>query len=158
MQVTAAGTAQNDNYGYDNANRLVTLTYDANGNRTMAGYATGANNRITNDGVWTYSYDAEGNTAGKTRVSDGEYWTYGYDLNNQMSSGRRVVGVRRRADGLPTAGQIRRVRFRQQRPIEFVRTRLSDPELPTAINTRGEFNPCLVPFGEKPTSMLVSRG
>ena len=41
-------------------------TYDANGNRTMSGYVTGAANQITSDGTWTYTYDNEGNLIKKS--------------------------------------------------------------------------------------------
>ena len=40
-------------------------TYDANGNRTNAGYVIGADNRLLSDGTYTYSYDAEGNRTAK---------------------------------------------------------------------------------------------
>jgi len=32
------------------------FTYDANGNRTNTGYATGANNQLANDGTFSYTY------------------------------------------------------------------------------------------------------
>ena len=60
------------------------MTYDLNGNRTVAGYATGANNRMTNDGVWAYTYDAEGNVVKRSKGAAAETWVYGYDLNNRM--------------------------------------------------------------------------
>jgi hypothetical protein len=38
-----------------------TYTYDRNANRTLSGYTTGANNRITASPDFTYAYDDEGN-------------------------------------------------------------------------------------------------
>jgi YD repeat-containing protein len=35
-------------------------SYDANGNRTGGGYTTGNDNRLTNDGTFSYSYDHKG--------------------------------------------------------------------------------------------------
>src|SRR5262249_32405151 len=51
-------------YTYDNADQLVSAgadaySYDAAGNRNMSGWTVGTNNRLTNDGTWTYTYDAE---------------------------------------------------------------------------------------------------
>jgi YD repeat-containing protein len=66
-------------YTYDATNQLIgatsaattwTYSYDANGNRTMAGYVTGLNNETLSDGTYTYTYDAEGNMTSKTRISD----------------------------------------------------------------------------------------
>src|SRR5262249_55749080 len=61
-------------YTYDATDQLtndgsVTYTFDANGNRTMAGYQTGTGNQLTNDGTWTYTYDAEGNLTQKSKGS-----------------------------------------------------------------------------------------
>ncbi len=78
---SADGTAT---YGYDDTNQLTSETYvassgaavppnqtnayDANGNRTNTGYATGANNQLTNDGTFSYTYDAEGNRTQRTEI------------------------------------------------------------------------------------------
>jgi len=107
-------------YGYDNANRLTseqnaegTVTYsyddtnqlagasgsraeayayDANGNRTMTGYATGAGNRMTSGAGYTYAYDAEGNLTSKTQTAGGTaVTTFIYDHRN------RLTGVTERA-------------------------------------------------------------
>jgi len=53
-------------YGYDSKSQLTSAThthqsnetysYDNNGNRTMTGYQTGTDNRLTNDGTYTYTY------------------------------------------------------------------------------------------------------
>ena len=50
-------------FSYDVADQLIkdgssaTITYDATGNRTNSGYATGTGNRTTSDGTWTYTLD-----------------------------------------------------------------------------------------------------
>jgi hypothetical protein len=51
------------NFPYDNADLLTvvnnqslhTYTYSKNGNRTLPGYQTGSDNRLTKDGTWKYS-------------------------------------------------------------------------------------------------------
>ncbi len=87
------------NYGYDAQNQLTAdgatkETYGATGNRTNAGYVTGADNRLLSDGTWNYSYDAVGNQAKKVNIATGETWTYGYDFNNRLTS-----AVDRQTDG-----------------------------------------------------------
>ncbi len=62
-----------------------TYSYDANGNRTNAGYATDTGNRTINDGVWTYTYDAEGNVIKKSKGAFDETWEYDYDHRNQLT-------------------------------------------------------------------------
>ena len=86
-------------YAYDATSQLTVdggtgYTYDANGNRTIAGYVTGVDNELLSDGTWNYTYDAEGNTITKVNIATGETWTYGYDDNNRM-----VSAVDRQADG-----------------------------------------------------------
>ncbi|MCI0564094.1 MAG: hypothetical protein MN733_36930, partial [Nitrososphaera sp.] len=61
-------------------------SYDANGNRNMSGYQTGVANRVTTDGVKTYTYDAEGNVTQTTVGSAGATWVYTFDHRNQMVS------------------------------------------------------------------------
>ncbi|MBI1917149.1 MAG: RHS repeat-associated core domain-containing protein, partial [Planctomycetes bacterium] len=48
-------------------------------------YQTGAANRMTSDGVYTYSYDAEGNRTKKTLGASADTWTFGYDNNDRMT-------------------------------------------------------------------------
>src|SRR5262249_12825644 len=84
---------------YDVTNQLTadgthTFSYDANGNRTAAGYRTGAGNRLLSDGVWTYQYDPEGNRVKKTKGAQQETWTYGYDHDNHL-----VCAEQRATDG-----------------------------------------------------------
>ena len=73
-QLTAATGGKTESYDYD-----------LNGNRDSSGYTTGTGNRITNDGVYTYSYDDEGNITKRSKGASLETWTYGYDhLNHQI--------------------------------------------------------------------------
>src|SRR5262249_33940072 len=76
-------------YAYDNTDQLTqdgaaTFSYDANGNRTMAGYATRTGNRMSTDGTWTYTYDAEGNVTKKSKGTSSDTWVYTYDHRDQM--------------------------------------------------------------------------
>ena len=90
-------------YSYDSTDQLTgedfasgtdgAYSYDPNGNRTMAGYATGDDNRLESDGTWDYTYDAEGNRTSKSAVSGSTVWTYGYDHRNQL------VRVDRKSNG-----------------------------------------------------------
>jgi RHS repeat-associated protein len=53
----------------------------------MAGYSTSTANRTTNDGTWTYTYDAEGNLTGKSNSTT--TWNYTYDLRNQLTQAQK---------------------------------------------------------------------
>jgi YD repeat-containing protein len=39
---------------------------------------------MTNDGTWTYTYDAEGNLIKKSKGASAETWTYTYDDQNHL--------------------------------------------------------------------------
>jgi RHS repeat-associated protein len=88
-------------YSYDAANQLVsdslntytggaTITYDGEGNRTNSGYHVNADNELTSDGTWNYTYDADGNLIKKVNITGGTYagwtWKYTYDNQNHMLS------------------------------------------------------------------------
>jgi len=65
-------------------------SYDANGNRTNANnanYQTGTNNQLTSDGIYTYTYDDEGNLKTRTKIGTSEVRTFTWDYRN------RLVGV-----------------------------------------------------------------
>ncbi len=102
MATTADGTA---NYNYDNTDQVTgasytgtgqpaneAYSYDANGNRTNAGYSTGANNRLLSDGTFNYVYDAEGNRTSRTRISaapaNDYLTTYAWDYRNRLTDVR----------------------------------------------------------------------
>jgi RHS repeat-associated protein len=94
-QVGTLSYSGTSTYSYDDAGQLTNdgataYSYDLNGNRTMAGYQTGAANRLTNDGVFTYTYDDEGNLTQKSKGSGLETWYYGYDNANRMTNVRKT--------------------------------------------------------------------
>jgi len=90
--VSADGTSD---YTYDATSQLTAAdhdyqtdeayTYDANGNRTMTGYTTGTNNRLTNDGTYSYTYDDEGNRITRTHDTTGEVTEYEWDHRNRLT-------------------------------------------------------------------------
>ena len=67
--------------------------YDANGNRTEGSYTTGANNELTFDGTYYYSYDAEGNcqfryknaTDAALDANASDITEYFYDNRNRLT-------------------------------------------------------------------------
>jgi RHS repeat-associated protein len=73
--------------GYDAADEVtsttlgVTYTWDSAGNRTNAGFSQGANkgDQLATDGLWTYTYDAEGNLTGKSQKAGAPAWSFSYD-------------------------------------------------------------------------------
>jgi RHS repeat-associated protein len=83
-------------YSYDNRNELTgtdsnyqtdeTYSYDATGNRTNAGYQTGADNRLLSDGTYTYIYDNKGNRTSRTNIVTGEVTRYNWDYRNRLTS------------------------------------------------------------------------
>ena len=88
-----------ESYAYDDVGQLTSrdlnaaagvedsFVYDGNGNRTSAngvGSTTGKNNRVTNDGAFTYEYDKEGNLKKRTRISDGYVTEYEWDHRNRL--------------------------------------------------------------------------
>jgi YD repeat-containing protein len=83
-------------YTYDNTDQLTgadhsyqadeSYSYDANGNRTMSGYQTGTNIRLTNDGTYTYQYDSEGNRTKRTDNSTSEVVLYEWDFRNRLTN------------------------------------------------------------------------
>ena len=84
-------------YSYDSTNQLVSAgtssySYDANGNRIMNGYQTGAGNQILSDGTYTYSYDKEGNVIKKSEGSYATTWKYQYDNLNRMVDAQEWSG------------------------------------------------------------------
>ncbi len=94
---SAVPTSPDLSYAYDASGQLIqagsqTYSYDANGNRTNAGYVIGPGNQILSDGAWTYSYDAEGNRIGKTDPASGLSWVYTYDDANRMTSASEYDG------------------------------------------------------------------
>ena len=92
--IDRADGGHSQHFSYDDADRLVSAgglygersyDYDAVGNvlafdgRT---YEYGVGNRLTRDGRWRYTYDANGNV--KTRTSDDDIQSYFYDSGNRL--------------------------------------------------------------------------
>jgi RHS repeat-associated protein len=81
-------------YRYDQRNQLLgtdsnyqadeAYEYDANGDRTGAGYQSEGNNRLASDGVYTYSYDDEGNLTLREAIADNSSTTYEWDNRNRL--------------------------------------------------------------------------
>lgn len=93
--ITATTPAGNAQFTYDNIVQLLnadytaqpdeTYTYDANGNRTGAGYVVGADNRLLADGVYSYTYDAEGNLTRRIEIATGAVTEYTWDYRNRLT-------------------------------------------------------------------------
>src|SRR5205085_9775490 len=81
------------NYGYDatgeltsvNTGQTATYSYDLAGNRTMSGYTSGTDNRLTSDGTYNYTYDNEGNVLTKPRLSDGQQTVDTWDYRKRLT-------------------------------------------------------------------------
>jgi len=58
--------------------------WDVGGNRTGWDHNEFYTNQLESDGVWTFTYDAEGNMTGKDEVGGDESWKYFYDHANQL--------------------------------------------------------------------------
>ena len=93
-QASPTGTAD---YSYDARDQLTGTTYtagqedeaysyDANGNRTNAGYQTEVNNRVTSDGTFNYAYDDEGNLIRRTDTRNGIVRELEWDHRNRLVS------------------------------------------------------------------------
>ncbi|MCE9553352.1 MAG: RHS repeat-associated core domain-containing protein [Planctomycetes bacterium] len=90
------------NYGYDAAGQLQTAappgggtpnaanslsnTYDSNGNRTNVGDMTDAGNRFLSDGMFDYTYDANGHLIQKVSIAYGDEVDYAYDIRNRLTT------------------------------------------------------------------------
>ncbi len=80
------------NYGYDDLYRLTSATlpsetyaYDPVGNRNPASFIYDAANRLLDDGVYTYSYDDNGNLTSKTsKTVPTDITNYTYNVEDQL--------------------------------------------------------------------------
>ncbi len=68
-------------------------SYDANGNRTMTGYATGDNNQLLDDGTYSYTYDVFNRRIAKSvdttspfNLADAAIERYVYDDRSGVAS------------------------------------------------------------------------
>src|SRR5262245_52214599 len=74
-QVTAADHTSQPDENY---------SFDLNGNRTMAGHTVIANNRLSTDGTYNYTYDNEGNMLSRTKISGSTSEEYAWDHRNRL--------------------------------------------------------------------------
>jgi RHS repeat-associated protein len=85
-------------YSYDRTDQLTkadrsaldeNYKYDENGNRVMTGWVTGLNNQLSEDPLFTYTYDAEGNRTSRVRKSsdpaDDKTVLYEWDHKNRLT-------------------------------------------------------------------------
>ena len=82
-------------YDYDDRNQLTgadydfqqdeTYQYDENGNRIGGDHQTGLANRLAEDEMYTYEYDAEGNRTLRTNKATGEVTEYEWDHRNRLT-------------------------------------------------------------------------
>jgi RHS repeat-associated protein len=90
------------NYSYLADNQLASVdytdarpdeayNYDANGNRTNAGYQTGINNQLSTFGAYIYTYDDEGNLL--TQAGNGVTRSYVWDYRNRLISVTDTAGL-----------------------------------------------------------------
>ena len=76
-----------EDFSYDaQGNRVSTTTYDPSANGTTVAVTTGDDDRLTNDGTYTYLYDGEGNITKRTKTADGIYDHYTWDHRNRLMS------------------------------------------------------------------------
>ncbi len=89
-------------FGYDTLNRLKTAAhptiplesylYDPVGNRDPSTWQYDVANRLTNDGTFTYTYDANGNQLTKTEIATpSNMTTYTYSPENWLSSTQQTA-------------------------------------------------------------------
>ena len=58
--------------------------YDANGNRISEKFENSANNQLTSDGVFRYTYDDEGNRIEKAAIANNSKTVYQWDHRNRL--------------------------------------------------------------------------
>jgi len=86
-----------NDFSYDKLNRLRSAThptispenytYDPVGNRDPSTWTYDVGNRLTDDGIYTYTYDANGNQLTKTeKANPSNITTYTYDPENRLIS------------------------------------------------------------------------
>jgi RHS repeat-associated protein len=103
---TKTDSAGTTTYGYDNADRLIsvlapagsalpneTFTYDAVGNQTQSGQTYDAANRLLSDAKFTYTYDGEGNETSRTERVSGKVTTYAWNALHQLTSAHLPDGT-----------------------------------------------------------------
>lgn len=80
--VWSAATTENNEYGYDDAGNRDDVD-DINGDVDYGD--AGPNNELTDDGVYEYEYDPEGNITKRTHLINGSYTEYAWDNRNRLT-------------------------------------------------------------------------
>lgn len=93
--MTGVDTTSGDFYDYDeNGNRVGTKNYSPN---PFDPLTVSSNNRLTDDGTYTYDYDAEGNVVRRTPLatpsSANPVTVYGYDQRNRLTGVTQYASV-----------------------------------------------------------------
>ncbi|MCU0962479.1 MAG: hypothetical protein MUF48_20480, partial [Pirellulaceae bacterium] len=74
---------------YDNGQEDELFSYDANGNRTLPGHVLGPANQLLSDGVFSYTYDGEGNLLTRTALApvagEANHTEFEYDFRNRCT-------------------------------------------------------------------------
>ncbi|MGD9645307.1 MAG: RHS repeat-associated core domain-containing protein [Pirellulales bacterium] len=82
MNTTTGDGTTTNTYGYDDAGNRTDVD-DINGSVSYG--AAGDNNELTDDGVYEYEYDPEGNIVLRTNLSDDSYTEYSWDNRNRLT-------------------------------------------------------------------------
>ena len=102
-RTSSYSTWADTNYTYDNDGELTgtsytnfaspptsntSQTYDTNGNRTSTNgvSASSSSNRLLTDGVYNYTYDADGNCIARTNISDGTVTSYEWNNAGELTA------------------------------------------------------------------------
>lgn len=108
---TAKAGTTSETYAYDSIYRILqavtprgteNFTYDAVGNRLTGpgprdtSYQHDAANRMTKGRQYSYTYDNNGNQAGRTTTNPVKNWTLTWDYENRLSKMERIKGTEKR--------------------------------------------------------------
>ncbi|MGL6077106.1 MAG: RHS repeat-associated core domain-containing protein [Fimbriiglobus sp.] len=80
-------------FSYDAVNQITnnngqSITYDKTGNRTSQGSQAPVGNRLVTDGLWSYTYNDNGQVTTKLLTGDVKHWEYVYDVRGQLESAK----------------------------------------------------------------------
>jgi RHS repeat-associated protein len=89
LQDATSSTITSTSYTYDNAGNRISATTSPSSsgtanNLSQAQYTYDSGNRLTDDGIYTYSYDNNGNLITKTVKATGNITNYSWDAENRL--------------------------------------------------------------------------